>query len=124
MRLTSFATLFSVTTFTLADPFCIEAILSTIKYQPALTAHNGACPTATPGAYSLAPNGAGCCPSDVKIKTVGEGAACCPCGALCTGFFPDMLEWSESGSKYNSAKGGIQSNGCLKTNTTGSTKQY
>jgi len=82
---------------TLADPVCIEAILSTIAYIPALTTHNGACPTATPGAYDLAPNKAGCCQSDLRIKTVGiKGAACCPCGAFCTGFFPQMAEWTEN----------------------------
>lgn len=29
-----------------------------------------------------------------------EGAACCPCGAQCTGYLPDLLEWSESGSEF------------------------
>jgi hypothetical protein len=86
---------------TFADPVCIQAILSTIPYKAALTTHNGACPSATPGAYDLASNGAGCCPSNVRIRTLGKlGAACCPCGALCTGFFPDMLDWNESAGKF------------------------
>jgi hypothetical protein len=80
----------------IADPVCIDAILSTIPYSAALTTHDGGCPTATPEAYDLAANNAGCCHSDLRIKTLGsKGAACCPCGAECTGFFPNLLDWTE-----------------------------
>ena len=101
MRIPSALLLLITATTTLADgPVCIEAILSTTTYQAALTAHGGACPSATPGAYYLAPNGAGCCPSSLSVKTVGSlGAACCSCGALCTVYFPTMQNWNENGGQ-------------------------
>src|ERR1700759_464944 len=84
----------------LAQSACNGKVHSTVGYTAALSAQNGACPTATPGAWSLAHNGAGCCQSGQQIHTVGEsGAACCPCGAACTGFFPEMIGWNENGGE-------------------------
>jgi hypothetical protein len=101
MRFTSVLALLTATFApALASYGCNGPIRSTVAYTAALTPHGGACPSATAGAWSLAYNGAGCCQSGLQIHSVGVmGAACCPCGAFCTGFFPNMVDWSEKGGE-------------------------
>jgi len=76
--------------------FCIQAITTTISYLPALTLHNGACPTnSARGIEYYAIGSAGCCTSSATAKTLNtKGVACCPCGAFCTGYMPEVQDWT------------------------------
>jgi hypothetical protein len=101
MRFTSVIALASTASASMMDDMaCMMPPRSTVGYSAALSPHGGACPTATNGAWSMANNAAGCCQSGSQIHSVGKlGAACCPCGAFCTGFFPDQLDWNEKGGE-------------------------
>ncbi|KAF2435372.1 hypothetical protein EJ08DRAFT_335304 [Tothia fuscella] len=80
------------------EVFCIQAITTTIAYVPALTLSNGACPSnnAARGIEYNKVSDLGCCTAGATAKTmpIGTGAACCPCGAFCTGYFPEVQAWS------------------------------
>jgi hypothetical protein len=73
----------------MAQIVCIQAIISTMTYLPALTiGANNSCPTAKSISYYSVDGGAGCCTAGAtaaKLSTMG--LACCPCGAACTGEF-------------------------------------
>jgi hypothetical protein len=81
---------------TTAQIFCIQGITTTIAYETALKPKGTSCPVneAQGISYYLA-NSAGCCTSTATAKTQGaQSDACCPCGALCTGVFPPLLNWA------------------------------
>lgn len=41
----------------------------------------------------------GCCTQSATLTIVGGAAGCCPCGAICTGSVPAMVDWHFSGSR-------------------------
>jgi hypothetical protein len=90
-----------------AQILCIQGITTTIGYETALKPKGTSCPVnEAKGISYYSANSAGCCTSTATAKTLGtQGAACCPCGALCTGFFPPIMDWefNTAGKSYTTS---------------------
>jgi hypothetical protein len=102
----------TLTTTVLGQVACVQDIHTTLAYLPALLPHatdqgnaGAPCPTIVAAGktvqYFLADNSVGCCAETATAKVLGaKAAACCPCGALCTGFFPKVLDWTATNGRF------------------------
>jgi hypothetical protein len=78
---------------------------STTTYLPILSIHAGdECPqSALLNVHYHDEEGVGCCTQSATLTEPGGTAACCPCGAACTGTVPSMLDWTFSAGQFVTA---------------------
>lgn len=66
-----------------------EPATTTLTYDAAYKQHaDGSCP-----AKYWKVDKVGCCADGSAAKTILEGVGCCPCGATCEGYLPDLRDW-------------------------------
>jgi hypothetical protein len=70
---------------------------SSADFLSYLSAHRGlsqVCPSDPTGnLFEPDSNDIGCCTESATLTQAGSQMGCCPCGAICTGTAPPMIDW-------------------------------
>jgi hypothetical protein len=70
---------------------------SLADFQSYISAHRGlsqVCPSDPTGnLFQPDSNNVGCCTESATLTQAGSQMGCCPCGAICTGAAPAMVDW-------------------------------
>ncbi|OCK85055.1 hypothetical protein K432DRAFT_378012 [Lepidopterella palustris CBS 459.81] len=89
--------------YSYSNSYCVTAgPTATVAYEPCYSYHSTASSTVNEGCPQNAQldihfhneDNFGCCTQSATLTTASGLLACCPCGAICTGAVPSMVDWS------------------------------